>query len=213
MNETTGREVKSKGKTVDEAVLSGLSEMGCTIDQVDVQVVQEEKGFLGIGKSAVVLLRKRISKEHEVEEFLDALFVKMGISATAKAEEQDKIIKVEILGDSTGVLIGRRGETLDSLQYLTNLVVNKSSVEYRRIFLDTEDYRAKREKTLISLAKRIAEKVAKTGKSVVLEPMNPYERRILHATLQEHPVVCTISEGKEPYRRVIIKKKKEETHS
>ena len=209
MSETSTRGFESKGKTVEEAILNGLSQMGLSIDQVDVKIVQEKtKGFFGIGKGAVVLLKQKSSVVDEVESFLNKLFITMGISAVAQAEEEDKIIKVDITGDSTGVLIGRRGETLDSLQYLTSLVVNKSSEEYKRIFVDTENYRKKREDTLVNLANRIAAKVAKTGKGVVLEPMNPYERRILHATLHDHPVVCTMSEGEEPFRRVIIKKKK-----
>ena len=97
---------------------------------------------------------------------------------------------------------------MDSLQYLTSLVINKDSETYKRVFVDTENYRKKREETLVNLANRIAGKVAKTGRRVVLEPMNPYERRILHATLHDHPSVCTVSEGEEPYRRVIIKKKR-----
>ena len=132
----------------------------------------------------------------------------MGVSAVAHAEESEEMIRIQVDGDSTGVLIGRRGETLDSLQYLTSLVVNKDAEQYRRIFLDTENYREKREETLVNLANRIAAKVAKTGRRVVLEPMNPYERRILHATLHDHPSVCTVSEGEEPYRRVVIKKKR-----
>ena len=122
--------------------------------------------------------------------------------------ETEESINVNLVGDSTGVLIGRRGETLDALQYLTSLVVNKDLDEYKRVVLDTENYRAKREETLIKLANRIAGKVAKTGKRVVLEPMNPYERRVLHATLQDNAKVETVSEGEEPYRRVIIRKKR-----
>ena len=132
----------------------------------------------------------------------------MGVTAKASAIETDDGISVVIDGDSTGVLIGRRGETLDALQYLTSLIVNKDKEDYSRVFVDTENYRKKREETLIRLANRIANKVEKTGKRAVLEPMNPYERRVLHATLQKNPNVETISEGEEPFRRVIIKKKR-----
>lgn len=203
------RVMEAKGKTVEEAIFSGLEQMGLGIDQVDVEILQEGKGFLGLGKSATVRLTKKSSNGSKAEEFLDGLFQKMGISAMAHAEETEDMIKINIDGDSTGVLIGRRGETLDSLQYLTSLVVNKDAEEYKRIFVDTENYRKKREETLVNLANRIAGKVAKTGRRVVLEPMNPYERRILHATLQDHPSVCTVSEGEEPYRRVIVKKKRQ----
>ena len=139
---------------------------------------------------------------------MDNLFSKMGVEAKANAVEEEKSIKIDITGDSTGILIGRRGETLDSLQYLTSLVVNKGTQEYKRITLDTENYRKKREETLVALANRIADKVVRTGKRVVLEPMNPYERRILHATLHDHEKVETISEGEEPYRRVVVRRKR-----
>ena len=117
-------------------------------------------------------------------------------------------LEVDFAGEDMGILIGKRGQTLDSLQYLTSLVVNRDREEYTRVSLDTENYRKKREETLIRLANRIAAKVAKTGRKVVMEPMNPYERRILHSALQGNPKVETVSEGEEPYRRVIVKKKR-----
>ena len=203
-----GKVMEAKGKTVEEAIFNGLTQMGLGIDQVDVEILQEGKGFLGLGKSATVRLTRKFSDADRAEEFLDGLFRKMGISAMAHAEETDDMIHINVDGDSTGALIGRRGETLDSLQYLTSLVINKDSETYKRVFVDTENYRKKREETLVNLANRIAGKVAKTGRRVVLEPMNPYECRILHATLHDHPSVCTVSEGEEPYRRVIIKKKR-----
>lgn len=208
MSATDERVMESKGKTVEEAIFHGLAKMGLGIDQVDVEILQEGKGFLGIGRSATVRLTRKFRAADYAEQFLDGLFRRMGVSAVAHAEESEEMIRIQVDGDSTGVLIGRRGETLDSLQYLTSLVVNKDAEQYRRIFLDTENYREKREETLVNLANRIAAKVAKTGRRVVLEPMNPYERRILHATLHDHPSVCTVSEGEEPYRRVVIKKKR-----
>ena len=204
------KSIEVKAKTVDEAILNGLSELGLGIDQVDVEIVQEGKGFLGLGRSAVIRLTEKQTLAGDAEQFLNGLFSKMGVQATASAAEDEKSIKVDIAGDSTGILIGRRGETLDSLQYLTSLVVNKGTQEYKRITLDTENYRAKREETLVALANRIASKVARTGKRVVLEPMNPYERRILHATLHNHDKVETVSEGEEPFRRVVVRKKRGE---
>ena len=205
-------EVKSievKGKTLDEAIFTGLTELGLGIDQVSYEIIKENsKGLFGIGKSVVIRMTEKCSCAAEAECFLDGLFRIMGGPASAQAEENEDSLNVELTGDSTGVLIGRRGETLDALQYLTGLVVNKGKENYKRVTLDTENYRKKREETLVKLANRIAGKVARTGKRVVLEPMNPYERRILHATLQNNPKVETISEGEEPYRRVIIKKKK-----
>ena len=202
------KSIEVKAKTVDEAILNGLTELGLGIDQVDVEIIQEGKGFLGLGRSALIRLTEKQTLAGDAEQFLNELFVKMGVQATASAAEDEKSIKVDIAGDSTGILIGRRGETLDSLQYLTSLVVNKGTQEYKRITLDTENYRAKREETLVALANRIAAKVARTGKRVVLEPMNPYERRILHATLHNHDKVETVSEGEEPFRRVVVRRKR-----
>ena len=207
-NTACDKALEAKGKTVEEAIFNGLELMGLGIDQVHVDILQEAKGFLGLGKSVTVRLTKKSNGTDKAEEFLDGLFAKMGLTARAHAEETEDSININIDGDSTGVLIGRRGETLDSIQYLTSLVINKDTEGYKRIFIDTENYRKKREETLVNLANRIAGKVAKTGRRVVLEPMNPYERRILHATLHDHPSVSTVSEGEEPYRRVIIKKKR-----
>lgn len=146
----------------------------------------------------------------EGEKFLSELMVKMALRAECKTVKHDneEIDKVVITGEDTALLIGRRGETLDALQYLTGLVVNKNRDDYRKIMIDTENYRAKREDTLVRLANRIAGKVARTGKKVTLEPMNPYERRVLHYTLQNHPKVETVSEGEDPYRRVVIRLKR-----
>lgn len=205
MNEVS---IEVKGKSVDEATFNGLNQLGLTLDEVIIDTVKEEKGFLGIGKSVVVRITQKLSTVKKAEGFLNDLLEKMGVTAKASAIETDDGISIVIDGDSTGVLIGRRGETLDALQYLTSLIVNKDKEDYSRVFVDTENYRKKREETLIRLANRIANKVEKTGKRAVLEPMNPYERRVLHATLQKNPNVETISEGEEPFRRVIIKKKR-----
>ena len=197
-----------KGKTVDEAIMNALNALGLGIDQVDIEVVSEgSKGIFGIGKSAVVKVSEKATTSGSAEEFLNGIFERMGVPATATATETEDALKIDLTGDSTGVLIGRRGETLDALQYLTSLVVNRNRDEYLRVVVDTENYREKREETLVKLANRIAAKVSKTGKRVVLEPMNPYERRILHSTLQDHPKVETVSEGEEPYRKVVIRKK------
>ena len=199
--------IEVKGKTVDEAIFKGLKELGLSLDEVNIEIVHEgSKGLFGLGKNAVVTLSEKEKVVSGPEEFLNGLFEKMQVSATCTAQETEEAINIDIKGDSTGMLIGRRGETLDALQYLTSLVVNKGSENYKRITLDTENYRKKREETLVRLANRLASKVAKTGKRVALEPMNPYERRILHATLQSNPNVTTISEGEEPNRRVIIVK-------
>ena len=137
-------------------------------------------------------------------EFLSGMIERMGVQAELKACETPEQLRVQLFGESMSILIGRRGETLDALQYLTSLNVNRGREEYLRVSLDTENYRAKREEALRKLAARMANRCRKTGKRVALEPMNPYERRILHSALQGDPTVTTHSEGEEPYRRVII---------
>ncbi|MBN7773329.1 RNA-binding cell elongation regulator Jag/EloR [Clostridium aminobutyricum] len=140
-------------------------------------------------------------------DFLKEVTEKMGLNVTVTAEENENSIYIDINGKDSGTVIGKRGQTLDAIQYLTRLVVNKDDEKYKRVVVDAENYRAKREKTLEQLAGRLAEKVVRTRKSVRLEPMNPYERKIIHATLQSNPKITTRSEGEEPYRRVIIEMK------
>lgn len=141
-----------------------------------------------------------------VEEFLNQVFaaMEMKVQITVDAHPQDREIIVDLQGEDMGVLIGKRGQTLDSLQYLTSLVANKKSEEYIRVKVDTENYRERRRATLENLAKNISHKVKRTRKPVSLEPMNPYERRVIHSALQNDKFVCTHSEGEEPYRRVVV---------
>ena len=197
---------EATGKTYEEALMAGLAQMGLPSDRVDVQVLEEgSKGFLGIGaKPYRLLLTQKDTPAIRAEDFLRNVTELMGLDVTFDIREEEEALMIEMQGDNQGILIGHRGETLDALQYLTSLQVNKGGKEYRRVTLDTEGYRAKREQTLIALANRMAAKVSKSGRRMVLEPMNPYERRILHATLQDHPSVTTHSEGEEPNRRVVI---------
>ena len=132
----------------------------------------------------------------------------MGLYLNFKARVGEDMVYIEMDGKDSGTIIGKRGQTLDSIQYLTSLVINKDSENYIKVVIDAENYRAKRQKTLEQLAERLAAKVIRTGKYVRLEPMNPYERKIIHATLQQNPEIITRSEGEEPYRRVIIELKK-----
>ncbi|MEF9989510.1 MAG: RNA-binding cell elongation regulator Jag/EloR [Christensenellaceae bacterium] len=201
--------VESKGKSVDEAIFSGLDELGVSIDEVDIEILHEgNKGLFGIGKNARVKLTIKEEQKSAPEAFLNELFKKMNIDAVCDAKDDgDKFLKINIVGKDTAVLIGRRGDTLDALQYLTGLAINKGKADYKKIMLDAENYREKREVTLEKLAKRLAANVIKSGKPFKLEPMNPYERRILHATLQDNPRIETHSEGEEPYRCVVIKRK------
>ena len=144
---------------------------------------------------------------HPVEAFLKDMADKMGIDLSFSVKEGDELVFVEITGKDTGTIIGKRGATLDAVQCLASYVVNKDKNKYIRVILDAENYRSKREKTLVSLANRLAGKVERTRRSVTLEPMNPYERKVIHCTLQNHPRVKTRSEGKDPYRKVIIELK------
>jgi len=147
-------------------------------------------------------------EEHEALTFLKDVTEKMGLSLNLKAKVGQDVVYLEMDGKDSGTVIGKRGQTLDAIQYLTSLVVNKNSEDYIKVVVDAENYRAKRQKTLEQLANRIAAKVVKTKKYVRLEPMNPYERKVIHATLQQNPNITTRSEGEEPYRRVVIELKK-----
>ena len=145
--------------------------------------------------------------DSEAAKFLKDVVGKMNLNVEIEGFKNDECIYLEVKGQDSRMVIGKRGQTLDSLQYLTNLVSNKGLAEYKRVIIDVEGYRSRREKTLEQLAVKLAKKVLKTGKSTRLEPMNPYERKVIHATLQQVNGVSTRSEGEEPYRRVIIEKK------
>ena len=147
------------------------------------------------------------AKDHPLEGFLRDIATQMGIDLDFSVKANDELVFVEITGKDTGTIIGKRGSTLDAVQCLASYVVNKDSDKYIRVILDAENYRAKREKTLVNLANRLAGKVERSGRPTTLEPMNPYERKVIHCTLQNHPNVKTRSEGKDPYRKVIIETK------
>ncbi len=151
-----------------------------------------------------------VAKDHPAGQFLSGLLQHMGVEADVRAAEVENGVRLSIDSRTKGLLIGRRGETLDAMQYLTSLVVNRTRKQekYLRVTLDTEDYRSKREDTLVRLARRQAARVKSTGRPIAMEPMNPYERRVLHASLQNNPYVTTHSEGEEPNRRVVIMPKK-----
>ncbi len=147
-------------------------------------------------------------EEHEALDFLKDITEKMGLTLNLNVKTGEDVVYIEMDGKDSGTVIGKRGQTLDAIQYLTSLVINKDSEKYIKVVVDAENYRAKRQKTLEQLANRLAAKVIKTGRYVRLEPMNPYERKIIHATLQQNPDINTRSEGEEPYRRVVIELKK-----
>lgn len=244
------RSIESKGKSVDGAIFSGLNELGVSLDEVDIEILQEGgRGFLGLGgRDALVRLTVReeepkapepyvdelleeeemhpitevvaeeIYEEQEeltgerqvARDFLEGVIQRMHLEGVVRAEpeEEDGAVRLDIVGRDTAALIGRRGDTLDALQYLTGLVVNKDHDQYVRVLLDAENYRSKREAALQKLARRLAANVMRSGKPVRLEPMNPYERRILHAALQDNANVETYSEGTDPNRRVVIRRRR-----
>ena len=200
--------IEVSAKNVDDAITEASIQLGTTSDNIEYEVVEKgSTGFLGIGsKNAVIKARKKFSLEGNVRNFLDSVFAAMNmeVEVLIKIDEEEHSIDVELKGDDMGILIGKRGQTLDSLQYLTNRVANKMQDGYVRVKLDTEDYRRRRKETLENLAKNIASKVKRTRRTVALEPMNPYERRIIHSALQSDPAVSTHSEGEEPYRKVVV---------
>lgn len=206
--------VEKSGKTIDEAVNAALAELGAERDKVEIEVINEGKrGILGLGsEDAVVRVKMEETPLSKGMEYLGNVVKKIGLETEIKGEYEDETVFLEIIGDSSevGRLIGRRGETLDALQYLTSLVVNKDEDEYIRVTVDTENYRKKREETLVKLAKRMASVVSKTRKSVNLEPMNPNERRIIHSALQDYHNITTYSSGQEPNRYVVVTTKKRE---
>ena len=204
-----GEYIEVSAKTVDDAVTKALIQLGTTSDKLDYVVVEKgSTGILGIfnSKPAVIKARKVMTVTDIAEEFLSHVFetMNMQVSISSTMDEEEKCLNIDLSGEDMGVLIGKRGQTLDSLQYLVSLIVNKESEEYLRVKLDTENYRERRKATLENLAKNIASKVKRTKRPVALEPMNPYERRIIHSALQGDRYVTTKSDGEEPYRYVIV---------
>lgn len=202
--------IEKTGKTADDAVNEALKALGATRDEVEVTVLDNgSRGILGIGsRLARVSVVKKFNPEKTAKKFLNEIASSMGIEVTIDTKLTDKNLEIVMTGSKMGVFIGKHGQTLDSLQYLVNLVVNKGDAPYINVILDTEDYRKRRKETLESLAFNLAKKVKATRRSIVLEPMSPYERRIIHSALQNDRFVSTYSEGQEPYRNVVIAPKK-----
>lgn len=205
--------IQTKGKNVEEAVNEALRQLNITEEEAEIEVVEEgSRGFLGVfgAKDAVVNVKKKFNPEKIAKTFLKEMFLAMGLVVNIETELKEKQLAIKISGEDMGIIIGKRGQTLDSIQYLVNLVVNKGTAPYIGVSLDTENYRERRKETLETLAKNIAYKVKRTRRPVALEPMNPYERRIIHSALQNNKFVYTRSEGDEPFRHVVIALKKEE---
>lgn len=200
--------IEISAKTVNDAITEACQKLTVTSDKLEYEVVEEgSSGFLGIGsKPAIIKARVKCSIEDKAKDFLKEVFEAMNLAVVVdvKYDEADNSMDIDLSGDEMGVLIGKRGQTLDSLQYLVSLVVNKDAENYIRVKVDTENYRQRRKDTLENLAKNISYKVKRTKRPVSLEPMNPYERRIIHSALQNDKYVTTHSEGEEPYRHVVV---------
>ncbi|MCH4191956.1 MAG: protein jag [Butyrivibrio sp.] len=204
--------IEVSAKTVDDAITEACEKLSVTSDKLEYEVISEgSTGFLGINsKPAVIKARVKKDMIDQAKAFLNDVFAAMNMVVTieTKYDEEESVLEVNLTGDDMGVLIGKRGQTLDSLQYLISLVVNRDAEKYIHVKVDTENYRERRKATLENLAKNISYKVRKNRQPVALEPMNPYERRIIHSALQSDKYVTTHSEGEEPYRRVVVTLKK-----
>lgn len=206
------RVAEKTGKTVEEAIAAGVVELGVDRNFVTIEVLEEpvKKGLFGLFGTR--LARVRISYEDNpgklAEDFIKKVCQAMKVDASIQVSKNGEHWHIDITGNELGILIGRRGDTLEALQYLTNLAVARKLSERVRLFVDVEGYKLRREETLVRLAKRLSQKVKRTGTKIVLEPMNPYERRIIHTSLQDEAGISTISEGVEPNRHVVIFLKK-----
>jgi spoIIIJ-associated protein len=202
------RSIEAVGRTVEEATLKGLAELGLSSDEAELEILAEpSSGFLGLigSRQARVRLSEKKTPERYLLEFLQTLLAHFGLQGQTDIVTAGDKVAVSIGGSQMGILIGKRGQTLDALQYLLNVIYHRHFAEHgTRVVLDVGDYREKREQTLRELAYRLAKKATCYHKEVVLEPMNPQERRIIHSALQDHPAVFTYSQGEEPYRKVVI---------
>lgn len=204
--------LEKTGKTVEEALQLGLEELGLTADRVECEVLDAPSkglfGLIGNKPARVRITVKRLPVVEVAQQFLQNIFSAMQIQVMMEKMTQEDGVVFNLRGENLGVLIGKHGQTLDALQYLTNLAANREADEKVRIILDVEDYRKRRAETLSNLAKRIASQVKRRGDKVVLEPMTPHERKVIHTALQDDPRIVTYSEGEEPRRKVVIALKK-----
>jgi len=204
--------IEVTAKTVSDAITEACQKLMVSSEKLEYVVIEEgSSGFLGIGsKPAVIKAKIKDTIEDKTRNFLEEVFRAMNLNVIIdlKYDELDRSMNIDLSGSEMGVLIGKRGQTLDALQYLVSLVVNKDAEDYIRVKVDTENYRQRRRETLENLAKNIAYKVKRTKRPVSLEPMNPYERRIIHSALQNDRYVTTHSEGDEPFRHVVVNLKR-----
>lgn len=206
------KSVEITARTAEEAVEQALEQLQLERDQVRVEIIEEaSKGFFGIigNKLARVRVTEKPSPITRAKEFLEEVTLYMGVKTEVQVDETTEYVRMTITGGKNlGVLIGRRGETLDALQYLASLIANKHTQDRKKIIIDAEGYRERREETLVRLANRLADKAKRTGRRVVLEPMNAQERRIIHTALQNDAAIQTLSEGEDPFRKVVISPRK-----
>lgn len=204
--------LETTGKTVEEALQTGLQELGLTKDRVEYEIVEEaSKGFLGLIGSKPARVRITVKKLYVADlarDFLERVLAAMKVQVAVEESKQEDTVFFNLRGENLGMLIGKHGQTLDALQYLTNLAAHRDSDDKARVILDIEDYRKRRAEALTSLAQRIAVQVKRRGERVVLEPMTPIERKVIHLALQDDPQISTYSEGDEPYRKVVISVKR-----
>lgn len=203
----TLKSVEATGKTVEEAVLVAAAQLGVRKEKLDIEILEQpEKSLFGLiqKKEAKIRASVKLDIVDIAKKYLEDMFALMEVDASADVTLEDGTLHAELVGNRVGVLIGKRGETLDSIRYLLSLYVGKYTEEKIKIVVDSEGYLAKREQSLQRLAVSVAHKVKKTRRKVILEPMNSYERRIIHSALQDDPYVKTVSEGEEPYRKVIV---------
>ena len=207
------KKIELKSKTKEEAIQTALLQLGVEEKDIEVNIIQNpSKGFLGLIGAKDGIYEITVRKKEEIEiakEFVENLLLKSKINAKVNATQEDNLIKISIEGKEATCLIGRRGETLDSVQFLTGLALNKINKDsHMRVLVDIENYRSKREQSLVRYARKVAREVAKTRRTKKLDYMNPYERRIVHSALQNDKYVITYSEGTDPYRRLVIEYKR-----
>ena len=204
------RVITASGETVESAIDSALQQLNIPRDHAEIEVIDEgKKGFLGLFGSvrAVVKVREKVDNIEQTRQFLHEVATNMGIDVEIDVEQVDQHVTFNLTGEKIALLIGRRGKTLNALQYLTQLVLNKETEQFYSVTVDAEGYRKRREKTLIDLAKKMAQKATRVKRKVSLEPMPAYERKIIHTALQDETSVSTYSNGKEPHRHIVIKPK------
>ena len=201
--------IEKTGKTVEDALEAALAELGVDRDQVDYRVIEAPSkalfGLLGGREAKVEVTLKKVEPVERAQKFLEKITASMGLSVSISPVSAEESVTLNLHGEDLGILIGKHGQTLDALQYLTNLAANRERI---RFIIDVEDYRKRRADTLEQLALRLAERARRTGDRVALEPMTPHERKIIHMSLQNDERVETYSEGEEPYRRVVIVSKR-----